>query len=330
MSRQVVVYQGDALNVLADLADEMMDAIVTDPPYELGFMGRAWDGSGIAYNVDLWKHCLRVLKPGGHLLAFGGTRTSHRLTCAIEDAGFEIRDEIAWLYGSGFPKSLDVSKAIDKAAGAEREVIGKHHRHGGGSAVSGSMSGPLGTDSVLPLTAPATDDAKRWAGWGTALKPSHEPVICAMKPHTVQQILDTIGSRLGDLEELWQAPVAGPTIPTGAAVGSFGPTVTWPFGSAERTSWSTVSSWRNCWADLCSRLSMSTIAITSNATTDLRTLCFLLEQITHASIIGGQMTADGLRSLVMAADNLFAAAALSSRATLALSAIETATAGTPI
>ena len=290
--RAVIYSGGDCLEILPGLADEFVDAVVTDPPYELGFMGRAWDASGIAYNVDLWKQCFRVLKPGGHLLAFGGTRTSHRLTCAIEDAGFEIRDSIAWLYGSGFPKSLDVSKAIDKAD--------------------------------------KPDDAKRWAGWGTALKPSHEPVICAMKPHTVQQILDTIGSRLGDLEELWQAPVAGPTIPTGAAVGFFGPTVTWPFGSAERTSWSTVSSWRNCWADLCSRLSMSTIAITSSATTDLKTLCSLLERITRASTIGGQMTADGLRSLVMAADNLFAAAALSSRATLALSAIETATAGTPI
>lgn len=126
--------------------------------------------------------CLRILKPGGHLLAFGGSRTWHRLAAGIEDAGFEIRDSIAWLYGSGFPKSLDVSKAIDKAAGAEREVVGTHHRHGGGSAVSGSMSGLLGTDSELPLTAPATVAAKRWRGWGTALKPSFEPIVVARKP----------------------------------------------------------------------------------------------------------------------------------------------------
>ena len=163
---RVARVHGDAIEVLSGQPDDFVDAIVTDPPYELGFMGRAWDGQGIAYSVDLWKQCFRVLKPGGHLLAFGGTRTAHRMACAVEDAGFEIRDSIAWLYGSGFPKSLDVSKAIDKAAGAEREVVGEHRRHGGGSAVSGSMSGPLGTDSVLPLTAPATDDAKRWAGLG--------------------------------------------------------------------------------------------------------------------------------------------------------------------
>ncbi|WP_079654946.1 site-specific DNA-methyltransferase, partial [Mycobacteroides abscessus] len=126
--------------------------------------------------------CLRILKPGGHLLAFGGSRTWHRLAAAIEDAGFETRDSIAWLYGSGFPKSLDVSKAIDKAAGAERGVVGTHHRHGGGSAVSGSMLGSLGTDSELPLTAPATVAAKRWQGWGTALKPSFEPIVVARKP----------------------------------------------------------------------------------------------------------------------------------------------------
>jgi site-specific DNA-methyltransferase (adenine-specific) len=118
-----VIYHGEALETLRGLADDFVDAVVTDPPYELGFMGRAWDASGIAYSVDLWRECLRVLKPGGHLLAFGGTRTSHRLTCAIEDAGFEIRDSIAWLYGSGFPKSLDVSKAIDKQRDDRVDVL---------------------------------------------------------------------------------------------------------------------------------------------------------------------------------------------------------------
>ena len=114
-----------------------VDAVVTDPPYELGFMGRQWDASGIAYDPAVWRECLRLLKPGGHLLAFGGTRTYHRLVCAIEDAGFEIRDSLHWIYGSGFPKSMDVSKAIDKAAGAEREVTGAHpwaHVRGDGSA----------------------------------------------------------------------------------------------------------------------------------------------------------------------------------------------------
>lgn len=173
---------GDCRAVLATLPDASVDSVVTDPPYELGFMGRAWDSSGIAYDVQMWRECLRVLRPGGHLLAFGGTRTHHRLACAIEDAGFEIRDSITWLYGSGFPKSLDVSKAIDRAAGATREVVGTHSRHGGGSASSGSMSGDLGTASELPLTAPATADAARWQGWGTALKPASEPIVVARKP----------------------------------------------------------------------------------------------------------------------------------------------------
>lgn len=108
---------------MRELSDCSVDAVVTDPPYELGFMGKSWDGSGIAYRVDLWREALRVLKPGGHLLAFGGTRTWHRLACATEDAGFEIRDSIAWMYGSGFPKSLDVSKAIDRMKANRDEVL---------------------------------------------------------------------------------------------------------------------------------------------------------------------------------------------------------------
>jgi len=193
----VVLYHGDALEVLAGLPADSLDAVVTDPPYELGFMGKPWDGSGIAYNVDLWKQCLRVLKPGGHLLAFGGTRTSHRLTCAVEDAGFEIRDTIMWLYGSGFPKSLDVSKAIDKAAGVEREVVG---RSSAGARSPGfeardrghvKPAGPL--NPIFNVTAPATDDAKRWAGWGTALKPAWESIVVGHKP---VPLLDRIGSRL--------------------------------------------------------------------------------------------------------------------------------------
>jgi DNA modification methylase len=108
---------GNNLDILPTLPDNSVDSIVTDPPYELGFMGKKWDSSGIAYSVELWTQCLRVLKPGGHLLSFGGTRTWHRVAVAIEDAGFEVRDSIAWMYGSGFPKSLDVSKAIDKSNG---------------------------------------------------------------------------------------------------------------------------------------------------------------------------------------------------------------------
>jgi site-specific DNA-methyltransferase (adenine-specific) len=191
------LHHGDCLEVMATMADNSVDAIVTDPPYGLSFMGKNWD-HGVPGEA-FWREALRVAKPGAHLLAFGGTRTFHRLAVEIEDAGWEIRDTIgmphesgdrgdcpwllAWVYGSGFPKSLDVSKAIDKAAGAEREVVGVHHRHGGGSTKSGSMSGgELGTASELPLTAPATSEAQQWQGWGTALKPAWEPITMARKP----------------------------------------------------------------------------------------------------------------------------------------------------
>ena len=121
---RVTLYHGDCRDIMeGQLPDNSVDSIVTDPPYELGFMGKGWDGSGIAYNCEVWENAYRILKPGGHLLAFGGTRTWHRLAVAIEDAGFEVRDSIAWMYGSGFPKSHDVSKGIDKAAGAQREVL---------------------------------------------------------------------------------------------------------------------------------------------------------------------------------------------------------------
>lgn len=179
----VQIRLGDCREIIATLPDCSIDSIVTDPPYELGFMGKKWDATGIAYDLTLWEQCLRVLKPGGHLLAFGGTRTYHRMTCAIEDAGFEIRDCIVWLYGSGFPKSHDVSKAIDKAAGAEREVVGVntmvnvYRNHGPFDALE---EGDIYEKS--PITAPATDAAKQWAGWGTALKPAHEPIVVARKP----------------------------------------------------------------------------------------------------------------------------------------------------
>jgi hypothetical protein len=187
----VRVIHGDCLDVLPTLPAAAVDAIVTDPPYGLEFMGRGWDGAvpGVAY----WAQALRVLKPGGHLLAFGGTRTAHRLAVAVEDAGFEIRDTITWLYGSGFPKSLDVGKAIDKAAGAEREVVGMSAR---ASGIADGNAGPQRreTDHAwasgaavaahYPITAPATDAARQWQGWGTALKPSSEPIIVARKPLT--------------------------------------------------------------------------------------------------------------------------------------------------
>jgi len=192
------------LERLKDLADGSVDSIVTDPPYELGFMGKAWDASGIAYNVELWRECLRVLKPGGHLLAFGGTRTYHRMAVAIEDAGFEIRDSIHWVYGSGFPKSLDVSKAIDKQAGAKREIVGKRLT---GSAKIARAQRDLstgGTDfgsgqNLVDITAPATPAAQQWQGWGTALKPAHEPIVLARKPLDGTVAANVLGHGTGAL-----------------------------------------------------------------------------------------------------------------------------------
>jgi site-specific DNA-methyltransferase (adenine-specific) len=172
------ILHGNNLDILPTLADNSIDSIVTDPPYELGFMGKKWDSSGIAYSVELWQQCLRVLKPGGHLLSFGGTRTYHRVAVAIEDAGFELRDSIAWLYGSGFPKSLDVSKAIDKAAGAERQKIAQ----GKGGSGFGLMDRSSTIGGEFDITAPSTPEAQQWQGWGTALKPAFEPVIVARKP----------------------------------------------------------------------------------------------------------------------------------------------------
>jgi site-specific DNA-methyltransferase (adenine-specific) len=187
------ILHGNNLDILPTLADNSIDSIVTDPPYELGFMGKKWDSSGIAYSVELWQQCLRVLKPGGHLLSFGGTRTYHRVAVAIEDAGFELRDSIAWLYGSGFPKSLDVSKAIDKQAGAEREAITEVISDiFGDQEVEKKLANPGSTADRLAMgnnwqdnpveTKPATPEAQQWQGWGTALKPAFEPVIVARKP----------------------------------------------------------------------------------------------------------------------------------------------------
>jgi site-specific DNA-methyltransferase (adenine-specific) len=141
------VYQlllGEVKDRLKELPDNSVDAICTDPPYELGFMGKKWDSTGIANDVSMWTECLRVLKPGGHLLSFGGSRTYHRMACAIEDAGFEVRDQMQWIHSQGFPKSLDVSKVFVKADNKR--------------------------------------SADRWQGWGTALKPAHEPIVLARKP----------------------------------------------------------------------------------------------------------------------------------------------------
>jgi len=204
-----MIHTGDVVTVLRGMRANSFDACLTDPPYGLsadsrplnsatprkksrdtaraGFMGMQWDAR--VPGPEVWAEVLRVLKPGAFLLAFGGTRTHHRLMCAIEDAGFEIRDCMMWLHGQGFPKSLDVSKAIDKAAGAERQVVAAGAPFGVGSMRNRSRVecgyrptevNPLGGSGTI--TAPATDAAKLWDGYGTALKPAWEPIIVALKP----------------------------------------------------------------------------------------------------------------------------------------------------
>ena len=172
----IKILQGDCLEVMRGMADNSVDSVVTDPPYGLSFMGKKWD-----YDVpseDIWRECLRVLKPGGHLLAFAGTRTQHRMAVRIEDAGFEIRDMIAWVYGSGFPKSHNVGNAVDKSLGCEN----RGHAISSGSQIHPTTGKPRANGELLPKYEGRTDEGKKWAGFGTALKPAMEPITVARKP----------------------------------------------------------------------------------------------------------------------------------------------------
>ena len=183
----IKVLQGDCREILATMPDCSVDSIVTDPPYGLSFMGKHWDYD--VPGVDIWRECLRVLKPGGHLLSFAGTRTQHRMACAIEDAGFEIRDMIAWVYGSGFPKSLDVSKAIESNitnGKSNSRSLRATEQAGDGEpyTLRGKNNGIMGEtrDFDRKRFTPATPEAEQWQGWGTALKPALEPITVARKP----------------------------------------------------------------------------------------------------------------------------------------------------
>jgi site-specific DNA-methyltransferase (adenine-specific) len=191
---------GDCLDKLKELDDNSIDSIVTDPPYGLsaapnsgksskgGFMGKKWD-----YDVpsqEIWEECMRVLKPGGHLLSFAGSRTYHRMAVRIEDAGFEIRDQIMWIYGSGFPKSMNISKYIDKQLGTEK-IVGKGKA---GKTALGQSSGYNKTYNPheYNITEPGSELAEKWNGWGTALKPAHEPIVMARKPLSEKTVVDNV------------------------------------------------------------------------------------------------------------------------------------------
>jgi len=175
-----VLHCGDCIEVMRGMPENSIDAIVCDPPYGLGFMNSKWD---VAVPGEDWaRECLRVLKPGGALIAFAATRTIHRLTVAVEDAGFEIRDQIGWVQWQGFPKSLDASKAIDALHGAEREVVGRGESWNRPDSKAGDSARMNASPGSYDLTAPATPDAKRFEGYGTALKPAFEPAVLARKP----------------------------------------------------------------------------------------------------------------------------------------------------
>jgi site-specific DNA-methyltransferase (adenine-specific) len=235
-TNEAVVYHGNCLDELKNLPDNSIDAIVTDPPYGLGnadpdyimsalkmwiegdrehipagkgFMGKQWDA--FVPPPAVWDECFRVLKPGGHILVFAGTRTQDLMGLSVRMAGFEIRDSISWIYGSGFPKSLDISKALDKMAGAEREVIGRNPNSRENATKENTLyeSGTVGKTDFI--TAPATDAAKQWAGWGTALKPALEPIIVGRKPLSEKNVASNVlkwgtgginidGSRVGNEE----------------------------------------------------------------------------------------------------------------------------------
>ena len=183
------LYQGNMLDLLDVIQPNSVDSIVTDPPYELNFMNKGWDNSGIAFQIDTWKKCLDVLKPGGYLLAFGGSRTFHRIACAIEDAGFEIRDTIMWLYSTGFPKSMSISKGIEakETYGAAGTVYKKKIEmacDGETYIVKQNNNGAMGEPKEFERKdyVPTSELAKQWDGWGTCLKPAYEPIIVARKP----------------------------------------------------------------------------------------------------------------------------------------------------
>ena len=180
---------GDCLEILKNIESNSVDLVLSDPPYELGFMGKKWDNTGIAFSIDLWKEVYRVLKPGGYCMAFSGSRTYHRMAVAIEDAGFEIKDMIEWVYGSGFPKALAIDKALDKLLGAEREVVGQKLQH---NIKNKELFQGKGEFITLDITAPSSDIAKQYEGYKTQLKPAHEPICLAMKPLSEKNFADNV------------------------------------------------------------------------------------------------------------------------------------------
>jgi DNA modification methylase len=346
MKEKYQLFNGNNIDKLRELEDNSVDAVVTDPPYGLSFMGKKWDYD--VPSVELWAECLRVLKPGGHLLAFAGTRTQHRMAVRIEDAGFEIRDMIAWVYGSGFPKSHDVSKAIDKAAGAEREVVGFNQNW----RTSKSEIACPQQENQATITAPATPEAKQWEGWGTALKPSWESITVAQKSiQSSSEIEDLFASLLQQIKiQICQSPSLATTVeqilrssPNGLNEGLsiaqwiaeksintqgdlFVLMATLQSCSTENTNWSIVSLWLNILEELYKAMSTCTIETKSSLIIDLKTLKLLeWESIFQSIIHAKDNLTNGLTANVWNAESLFSGLRLRLKIIHELSAQEAAT-----
>ena len=397
------IIEGDCIEAMRGMDEASVDAIVTDPPYGLNFMGKHWDNPamlGQGNSKGNWKlrkgdegyvsgnaawhghgdppreqqwheawatEALRVLKPGGHLLAFGGTRTYHRLTCAIEDAGFEVRDCLAWLYGSGFPKSLDVSKAIDKAAGAERtervkpkagheNFVGRDNMKAlreGTMAQEGGfkrpwMDDPEAVERAHWDYAPATPEAAEWQGWGTALKPAWESIIWAQKPSgeadTIRRSLWLLTEQLRSLASDAESDSSSRPAALDEAFASAGWTVderrntraalreamgTSQFESALTTSLSIVSSWSDTLDGLCELTSTFTTETASGTTTALRTLKSCLSDLTPRTMLQAATNPDGSAWSALPAASAFSAVELRLSATRELLAPAPATSKSP-
>ena len=315
------IITGDCLEVLRGIDSCSIDACVTDPPAGIAFMGKAWDGSKggrdqwIAWLASVMAEVLRALKPGGHAVVWALPRTSHWTGMALETAGFEIRDCLSHLFGSGFPKSLDVSKSIDRAAGAERDGVGDY-----GSSL---------------VTAPATDDAKRWDGWGTALKPAAEMWWLVRKPSAPGSLCDTIDKTIEELCTEIAKHAGRPSEPfpaeSNAEMADGAPKAATPkAGSAPKTqggrvgaerdptgtSSSTLTarkflsiarSWQGTLAGICETVNACTIETGSALTTELKTLRSCLRQITRDSIRPDGLRLNGIDSTAATVAHLLSA-----------------------
>ena len=320
--------QGDCLEVLKQLEDNSVDSVVTDPPYELGFMGKSWDSTGIANSVEMWSECLRVLKPGGHLLSFSGTRTYHRMASAIEDAGFEVRDMIEWVYGSGFPKSLNIAKQletgahhslaktkvkktdVDEVNGTEAQPVPdwENNEYGGGNGKCPKCGKWYisGSPCVCPKEkfVYKNPDAKQWEGWGTALKPSHEPIVWATKSLTNTNqfaILENINNNL--ISTIWQS------------LENLQKQDTSKLQETVLIHLNTALLWQNILAELLKNESKFTTSTVSKMTTELKTLNSLLLKNTQDDTDGKSQTyqngtqesqVNGLELLVSIVENCLA------------------------